>query len=259
MEALDMLVPSGTSLLVYLAVACYAVGFVFKKQTLLRLFVIGGSCHYLAYYYFHPETPLWDAMIGTLVIAGANVIGLCRLGVDALPGRIRAEDRAVHEALDALLPGGLTPGQFRRLMRGARRGTTDRATRVLETGRVPASLVFVEEGAVEFRKAGCSTRLDGSRFVGDVAFVTGGIACDDAWIGAGTRFVAWPAAPLRRQLLRDPALERTLHALLAHDMAAKIARSVELPRGPTPANDAAPAAPVPPALVRPQVAPARVA
>ena len=237
MDALTQLVASPTSALVYVAMGFYALGFVFKRQVILRLLVIAGSAFYILYYYFQADAPLWDAITATVAIVTANLIGLVRLWLDRLPGRVRARDGAAYHALDALLPGALTPGQFRRLMRNANIVEIERETRALELGRVPATLCFVERGSVTFRKAGRSSMVDGPRFVGDVAFVTGGIACDDAWIAPGSRVVTWPVGALRRQIAAEPALERALHALLTRDMAAKIARCVELPQELTPAND----------------------
>ena len=243
MDALSQLVAAPISALVYVAMSFYALGFVFKRQVVLRLLVIAGSAFYILYYYFQGEAPLWDAIVATIMIVTANLVGLLRLWLDRLPGRVRARDGGIYRALDALLPGALTPGQFRRLMRDARVVETERETRALELGRVPATLCFVERGSVTFRKAGRAAVVDGPRFVGDVAFVTGGIACDDAWIAPGSRVVTWPASTLRRRIAAEPALDRALHALLTRDMAEKIARSVELPQERRPANDRVAVAP----------------
>ena len=241
---MDALVPESvfdTSLLVYGAMASYALGFVFRRQVVLRLLVLLGSTLYVAYYFFHPEDgPLWDAILASVVIASATLFGLCRLLFDGVPSLVRPRDRAMFEAFEDVMPGALTPGQFRRLMRAATVETVGERRRLLELGRVPLRLFFVQVGEVEFYKGGRMATVEGPRFVGDVAFVTGGIACDDAWLRPGARVISWSTRSLRRQLTREPALERALHALLSRDMAAKIARSVELPRERVPANESVP-------------------
>lgn len=215
------------SLLVYAAMACQASGLVLRRQIALRCMVLLGSGLYIGYYFSHTPEPLWDAIIASTVIGSATLIGILRLLSDGLPFLTRKRHLEVYEAFDDIYAGAMMPGQFRRLMRHARIATADERCTVTERGRVPSGLYFVVKGRTELRKGYRTAELEGSRFIGSIAFVTGGVALDDSWILPGTHYVRWSTQALHRQLAADLGLERGLHALVSRDMACKLARSFE--------------------------------
>ena len=84
------------SVLVFTATALQALGLLFQKQIILRLLVLTGSCVYVAYY-LAQALPLWDAAIGSALIALANLIGLGMLLYSRLPIGMNEREREVLE------------------------------------------------------------------------------------------------------------------------------------------------------------------
>ena len=99
------------SILVLLATSMQMLGFLFQKQLTLRILVLTGSGFYILYYLSQTQ-PLWEAAIGSSLIATANLVGLGLLLYNRMPLGMNGREREVFEAL-----GSLEPGMFRLLMR----------------------------------------------------------------------------------------------------------------------------------------------
>ena len=69
-------VPAG--LLVNAAMLLYVAGFAIGGRVGLRACVLVGTGFYIAYYAVVADAPLWDAILASLAIGAANVIGLLR-------------------------------------------------------------------------------------------------------------------------------------------------------------------------------------
>lgn len=65
-----------TSLLIVGAVATYVIGFLFRDQIYTRLLVGLGSGLYILYYMTVGDVPLWDAVIGSSLIALSSLQGV---------------------------------------------------------------------------------------------------------------------------------------------------------------------------------------
>ena len=61
------------STLIHLGALLYILGFLVRDELLLRLLVLGGSGLYILYYFLFPATPLWDAIITSLILGVANI------------------------------------------------------------------------------------------------------------------------------------------------------------------------------------------
>ncbi|MFO7854929.1 MAG: cyclic nucleotide-binding domain-containing protein [Paracoccaceae bacterium] len=207
-----------TTLIAAVAVALQIVGFLLRDQVSLRLLVLAGSGFYVLYYLIAAERPLWDAIVGTSAIAAANLFGLVAL----LLSRARfSVPEAQRDLLDALRP--LEPGLFRRLMRVGELVQADAARPMTEEGVAPDALWFVAEGRIGIDKFGESVEIEGPCFIGEIAWLQGVPATATTRLLPGARAVRWPRDPLRRITRRSPRLATALEALIAQDMARKVA------------------------------------
>ncbi len=78
---LEMMTRSGelpAGLLVNAAMVLHVAGFALGGRVALRAFVLIGTGFYIAYYAVVAEAPLWDAILASLAIGAANVVGLLR-------------------------------------------------------------------------------------------------------------------------------------------------------------------------------------
>lgn len=214
----------GTLTFVHLATAAQVLGFLVTRQLILRILVLIGSGFYITYYYLHLGAPQWDAIVGSSLIGFANLVGLAFLVHSRLPIGMKAQERVLFDAF-----GGLEPGQFRRLMKI---GTTVRTTapvQMTEEGEMLDRLFFVIEGRPMIVKDGQAFRIRNNSFVGEVAFKLNCPASATVSLPEGGLYVEWPRRALSTLLSRAPVLEQAFDAMVARDMAAKVALSAPVP------------------------------
>jgi len=207
-----------TTLIAAVAVTLQILGFLLRDQVSLRLLVLAGSAFYVLYYLVVADRPLWDAIVGTTAIAAANLLGLMAL----LLSRARfSVPEAQRDLLDALRP--LEPGLFRRLMRVGELVRAEAARPMTEEGAAPDALWFVAEGRIGLDKFGESVEIEGPCFIGEIAWLQGVPATASTRLLPGATAVRWPCGPLRQATRRSPRLATALEALIAQDMARKVA------------------------------------
>ncbi|MCL4766814.1 MAG: cyclic nucleotide-binding domain-containing protein [Hyphomicrobiaceae bacterium] len=205
--------------IVYLAAATQAAGLLFRTQIVLRIFLLLGSGLYLTYYAVAAATPLWEAMVATTAIALANIFGLTLLMLSRSARMIPADQVALHDML-----GGLEPGDFRSLMRFGRVRTLPADEILTVAGQVPDRLLYVIDGDVEIEKSSSPRfRIAPRHFIGEVSLVLDAPASATVWASAGTRLVEWPRVRLVQEMKRRTRLKLAVEALIARDMARKVA------------------------------------
>lgn len=209
------------SILVFTATALQALGFLFQKQIVLRLLVLTGSCVYIAYY-LSQTLPLWDAAIGSSLIALANLIGLGMLLYSRLPIGMSDREREVYEAL-----GTLEPGMFRLLMRHGTLHDTNEIVELTAEGRRPEQLHYIFRGSAQLRKGVTSFRIRERVFIGEIGWLMKAPASATATLPQGGVFVSWDIQRLNAICARRPAFRQSLDALISRDLACKVTTGVQ--------------------------------
>lgn len=223
-----------SSVLVHVAMLGYVAGFLFREQIVLRVLVLIGTGLYIAYYYFHPSEPLWEAMFASVLIGLANLMGLGQLLISRVMFGLSEEEKMIY----AKLPG-LEPGQFRALMKLGRIGTLKRSTLLTKEGRQPDKLFFACSGEFAAEKGERRFLLPSGVFIGEVSFVLGSVASATLAAPAGARIAVWDVEDLRHAFAQRPRLKEAIEALLARDLAAKVAEGVMLSKRRDVPDDAA--------------------
>ena len=207
-----------TETLVTIAIVGYVLGFLFKSQITLRVLVLIASLFYIAYYYYHPTEPLWGAILGSVLIIVANLIGLARIMYSRLPIGIPADQWPIFRALE-----GLEPGEFRQLMSlGAMKFAQDEVVLTKESVAVN-SLYFAITGELTGDKSGHPFKMYAGEFIGEVSFMLGGEATATVRIAKGGVYYEWKKERLRKVLENQPRLSQAFEALIGRDMAKKVA------------------------------------
>ena len=210
-----------TSLLIVTAVGTYVLAFLFRSQIYIRLLVVIGSICYCAYYLTVGSEPLWDAFLGTALIALASLQGMIRLWLSRLPVIVKRADRPVWR-----LMGDIEPGLFRQLNRAGSTIEIETTTILTREGMAPDGLWFLIAGELRLeRRQQPPARLKGSGFVGEIAWLNRGGASATVIAEPGAKLICWHTPTLRRLLRKNHRLELALEALIAHDMARKLANS----------------------------------
>lgn len=206
--------------IVHVGALFYLAGFLFRDQLMLRGLIIAGDFIYILYFLFAPDVPLWGGVFWSTVFVLVNVWMIARIVADRTHFAMSEDEQRLFRLLD-----GLSPGEFRRLMRIAAWRDVEGEVALTEEGKPLERLYYVLDGAITIDKAGHSFTIPPQVFIGEVAFLTGRPASATVTVGDGARFVAWEKAALRRLQLRAPSLTIALHAALNKDMAEKVARA----------------------------------
>ena len=205
--------------IVYIAAATQAAGMLFRSQIILRVLLLLGSGLYLVYYATAAENPLWQAMAATTAISLANIYGISMLLLSRSVRIIPAHQFALFKMLD-----GMEPGDFRALMRFGQTRTLQREEALTVKGEVPDRLFYVIEGEVEIeKKTAPRFRIAPRNFIGEVSLVLGSPASATVLAPPGTRIIEWPRDRLTKQMDRRNRLKLAIEALIARDMARKVA------------------------------------
>ncbi|MEM6891337.1 MAG: cyclic nucleotide-binding domain-containing protein [Pseudomonadota bacterium] len=208
-------------LLAYLAGGFYVLGLVFINQVVLRLLVLIGTGVYVLYYATAAETPLMEAIYVSLLIGVANVIGL--MSLYARHSRLSIP-RGFADIYTRFPP--LPPGDFRILIKLARRyDVTDEKILTLE-GQPGKKLYYVVSGATHVRKGDTEFSLPPDLFLGEIAFLTGQPSSATSWLTAGANVLEWDFADLQRRCARSSRFKMALEAAISIDLAGKVARAV---------------------------------
>ena len=204
--------------LVFLAAAIQAAALLFQGQTKIRILLLIGSMTYLLYYMFAAEEPLWEAMIATLAMSVANIIGLTAYLLGNTVRLIPPSQLGLYSML-----GGVEPGEFRALMKHGkvRRLANDEALTIV--GQVPERLYFVIEGEIEIEQGQGCFRIPPRHFIGEVSLMLGTPASATAHAKAGAQLVEWSREKLVKSMARKPKLMVAVESLLGRDMARKVA------------------------------------
>jgi CRP-like cAMP-binding protein len=207
--------------LVYLAGAFYVAGLAITNQIVLRLFLLAGTVVYLVYYSTVAENPLWEAIYVSLLIGTANLGGLTSL----IARNSRLAVPKAHADIYFDFPH-LPPGDFRALVKLAKRYTVSEDTQITTENRPGQKLYYLVNGSTLVRKADQAFVLPPKIFIGEIAFLLGQPSSASAWLQKGAEVLEWNFSDLRRQCARKPRFSLALEAAISIDLARKVASSM---------------------------------
>ncbi len=207
-------------MLVHVAGVLQVFGYLSRRQLVLRQFLLAGTGFYIAYYLLAGPSPQWHAILWSTVFLVSNVFVIVLLYRDRRHGALTGDERKLAGVLHML-----TPGQFRRLMRGAGWRTAAAETVLTVEGEQPQSLFFVVDGGIDIRKGERSFPVRPGLFIGEVAWLLDCPATATVALSEGARYVEWDVKALRVLFARQPDLKTAFETALNHDLARKVGAS----------------------------------
>lgn len=205
-------------LLVHGASALYVIAFLVKNQLVLRSIVLLATAMYIAYYYFAPAVPLWEAIWWSAILGAANVYVMVQLLLERTTFAMSDRERALYGHFSTMMPG-----EFRRLLKIAEWNTPDTPFELTEQERICDHLHYLLEGGADIQKNGRHFMVKAPSFIGEVSYFLGGGASATVIAHPASVVVSWPRARLDRLIAKQPGIRIALHGLLNTDMAAKVA------------------------------------
>lgn len=206
---------------VWLAGGLYILGYLIIHQMMMRLVLLLGSLAYIAYYATVAAEPLWSAIYLTFVMIAANLLGMAGLV-------LRNAKIAVPRGFEDIYPdfAPLRPGEFRALMKLAKRRTLEKQTTLSREGATMDRIYYVISGVPEVTKMGATFPLAERIFVGEVAYLTAKGSAATTRVPAGAEILEWNLGTLRRAAARRPQVKLALDAVISRDLARKVALAV---------------------------------
>jgi len=208
------------AVLIHLGAMFYIIGFLVRDELLLRLLVLAGTTLYICYYFLFPDTPLWDAIITSLILTAANLWVLVKIIYERTTFALSDEEKNLCSAFNTL-----TPGQFRQVLKHANWHTAGDEEILCQEGRQAERLFYLIDGKTTIKKGDKSFSADESSFLGEISFVLESTYSATVVAGSGARYVSWSAQDLKKQMTKNQAFNNALIALFNVDLAKKLAVS----------------------------------
>lgn len=208
--------------LAWIAGGLYALAYLVINQVILRLLVLVGTGFYIWYYWVVADAPLWDAVIISIVLAIANLIGLANLFLHKSRLYVPVAHRDLYDGPFTDMP----PADFRELMRGCKRETLTQTTTITEEGMPVRNLFFVVSGNIMIEKLNERFSMPPGFFVGEIAYLTGRRSSATTYLPAGAEVLIWDSADLKLKSSRRPRFKMAFEATISRDLAMKVAVAV---------------------------------
>ncbi|MEM7211229.1 MAG: cyclic nucleotide-binding domain-containing protein [Pseudomonadota bacterium] len=210
----------GWAFLVHIAAMTQVIGYLIRDQLWLRLMLFVGTLFYVAYYYMHPATPLWDAIYWGGALGLANAISIVLILRDRTRFRMSVEEERLYRAFHRI-----GPGEFRRLMKIAQFHEAGPNDVLTHEGVVPEKLFYVMHGTVHIEKNGKHFTYMAGAFVGELSMVTDEPAIATVWLEPSSAYVSWDRSRITALTHRRPSMKLALDQLISRDMAIKVQQS----------------------------------
>ncbi|MEL7166415.1 MAG: cyclic nucleotide-binding domain-containing protein [Pseudomonadota bacterium] len=210
----------------------FTLGYLIINQVLLRLMILIGTGLYIWYYWVVADAPLWEAVLTSVAMGTANLIGLFSLWWRNSRLAIPAEHLDLYSHFE-----GLPPGDFRDLVRRARRRQISEPTAVTIEGAALGHLIYVISGDVQVKKRGEAFSMPAQVFVGEVAYMTHQPSAATTHLAAGAEILEWDVGELRIRSARKARFKLALEAMISSDLARKVSYAVAPQSGPWRASE----------------------
>lgn len=202
----------------------FVLAFLIINQTMLRIILLIGTVLYIWYYAVVADAPLWMAIWVSVANLIANIIGLSvLLGAKsrvALPSRFSD----IYDRCPIFQD--LPPGDFRVLMKSARRYKAEADITLTKEHQRGEKLFFIVDGSARVEKMGQGFDLPAQVFVGEVAYLLNRNSAATTVLRAGSEVIEWDFVTLRAGSRKKTRFRLALEALLSQDLAWKVSVAV---------------------------------
>lgn len=203
-----------------LAVGCQSASFLLTGQVKLRLMFLLGSSLSIFYFLIVLSEPVWEPAIEDIIMGLANIYGLSVLLIGRSTWLIPADQKLLFEKL-----GGIQPGEFRALMKHGTIRTLQRDEFLTYKDEVPDKLFYLMDGQVQVIRDGIIINLEECDFIGEISLILGTTASATTKALQETMLVEWDRKSLSASMKRNEELKVAIEALMAENMAHKVART----------------------------------
>lgn len=196
------------------------LAFLLKDQMQLRLLMAASLFLQALYHFAVPGGPQFDPLFWKVLSFIANVVMILLVFGGMIDFGIPKDLCGLYSKISVL-----APGQFRRLIRNARRISATGQPLIVEGSR-PTDLFYLLRGEASLNKGGTERKLQAGQFLGEIAFLNASAASGTVTLDPEAEAIAWNADALKHLMQKDNAIDIAMRGTFNHDLAEKVANSL---------------------------------
>ncbi|HSQ23798.1 MAG TPA: cyclic nucleotide-binding domain-containing protein [Pyrinomonadaceae bacterium] len=218
----------GWQLAGHLASVLTMVAYLLKDILWLRFLTILSCFAGMAFNYFVPATPLWTVIYWNVLFAVINIVQIAIIIKERSGVHFSEEEQELHETLFK----NFAPFEFMKLMRIGK-WLDARPGQVLAVEKQSLdSVMLIYNGLAGVEQNGKEVaKLKDGNFIGEVSFITEGVASATVRALEPTRYIAWPKTAIKALLNRNPSMRFAMQTMLSTDLSKKLMRRAPSFRG----------------------------
>jgi len=219
--AMNITFSATLDLLVHLSCFLTFVSFWVKDIVWLRLFSIASSLVWIGFM-ATPHHLIGASLFWNIVFITVNVVRIVQLLLERAAVEFSEEEAELHRTVFA----GLAPVDFHRLLRAGEWQGFATGDTLIACDSPPEALSLLTAGAAEVVKAGrVVATLAPHQFVGELSYLSGKPATATVTATADGRRLVWTRQSLNSLFRLAPTLHHAFHAVVTHDLSAKLIRT----------------------------------
>ena len=203
----------------HLTFVLIAISFLVKDILRLRFLSIIASITGIAYNFYVPARPLWLVIYWNIAFMIINIVQIAIIIKERGAVHFSDEEKELYETLFK----NFAPFEFMKLLRVGKWMVAEK-DRVLIVEKEPLDKVMlIYNGLVCVEIGGETiTHLKDGDFIGEMSYITGGVASATVRAVEPTRYLAWVKEDLRQLLNRNPSMRFAMQNVLSTDLTKKL-------------------------------------
>jgi hypothetical protein len=195
------------------------IAYLVKDILWLRLLSVAACFAGMAFNYLVPATPLWIVIYWNILFALINIVQIGIIIKERSEVKFTDEEKELYETLFK----NFAPFEFMKLLRVSSWQTAARGDVIAHEGEPLDAVMLIYNGraSVEIKGEPFAELKDGD-FIGEMSFITGGVATATVTAVQPTRYLSWKKEDLVKLLDRNPSMRFSMQSLLSTDLTRKL-------------------------------------
>lgn len=218
---MDTTFPATLDLLVHLSCFLTLVSFWVKDIVWLRLFSIASSLVWIGFM-ATPHHLIGASLFWNVVFIAMNVVRITQLLLARAAVDFTDDEAQLHRTMFS----GMSTVDFHRLLRAGEWQAFATGDTLIACDSPPEVVSLLTAGAAEVAKAGrVVATLGPHQFIGELSYLSGEPATATVTATANGRRLVWTRQSLNSLFRLAPTLHHAFHAVVTHDLSAKLIRA----------------------------------
>lgn len=204
--------------MIHSANVLYLLSYLMRDILWLRMFTVVAASCLILYFYFRPD-PLMAPIYWNLLFIALNVYWICRLLLERRPVKLTEDEQQLCQ----LVFRTLTPREMLKLLRLGRWQNAAPDECFVQQGTALDRLIVIYSGKACVTVDGkVVDELRPGQFVGEIGYITDGVASGSAVAIERTRYVSWPMPMLKDFLKKNPDLRVAFQIILGRVLTSRL-------------------------------------